>query len=122
MKRLIIITLFLCSIVQAQENSQTPPGTIKVSDSLFIDKIPVTNKMYIKFMNSFAFQVDEIMLSIILDNKGLNYPFYSKLKDDSVRRKMFRKVLFLEFHQIKLNFFVNGGQMRKTYLLNIMMC
>lgn len=64
--RLFVFTLFLFStpfiysqykvigMLKAQKNnpSKTPPGTIFINDSLYIDKTPVTNIMYLEFLNS----------------------------------------------------------------------
>ena len=42
--------LLLIFSANAQQVYETPPGTIKINDTLFIDKAPVDNKMYLEFM------------------------------------------------------------------------
>ena len=42
--------LLLIFSANAQQVYETPPGTIKINDTLFIDKAPVDNMMYLEFM------------------------------------------------------------------------
>ena len=44
MKQFLLIFLILFSIAtKAQELLETPPGTIKINDTLYIDKGPIDN-------------------------------------------------------------------------------
>ncbi len=48
----LLIFLSVTLATQAQKILETPPGTIKINDSLYIDKGPVDNKMYLEFIDS----------------------------------------------------------------------
>jgi len=45
----LIFSLLIYS-ANGQQLYETPPGTIKINDTLFIDKAPVDNLMYLEFM------------------------------------------------------------------------
>lgn len=49
LQKILLIALVLSSLNFIQ--AQIPPGTIKINDSLFIDKSPVTNIMYIEYLS-----------------------------------------------------------------------
>ena len=50
MKQFLLFFLILNSLTtKAQELLETPPGTIEINDSLFIDKGPIDNIMYLEF-------------------------------------------------------------------------
>lgn len=53
MKRIIYL-LVCCSfgILNAQNDFSIPPGTIQLNDSLFVDKSPVTNLMFIEYLTA----------------------------------------------------------------------
>lgn len=51
MKKLYILLLFLASNQVHSQNTFVPPGTIKVNDTLFIDKAPVDNLMFLEFID-----------------------------------------------------------------------
>lgn len=48
----IIVLIIICNfcILNAQNDLESPPGTIQLNDSLFIDKSPVTNFMFIEYL------------------------------------------------------------------------
>lgn len=68
-KILILILLFNFYQLNAQENIDivNPPGTIKLNDSLYIDKTPVTNLMFLEYLTAknFLKKKDTIRLKII---------------------------------------------------------
>lgn len=52
MFKYFFVWFLFAGIAYGQNETETPPGTLKLNDSLFIDKIPVTNAMYIEFLKS----------------------------------------------------------------------
>ena len=51
---MVKISVLLCvlgfHLTKAQNTIVNPPGTLKLNDSLFIDKTPVTNMMFIEYL------------------------------------------------------------------------
>ncbi len=47
-----ILILFISFSIHAQKLLETPPGTLRINDSVFMDKGPVDNLMYLEFTNS----------------------------------------------------------------------
>jgi len=48
----IIVIILTSTIARSQENLVTPPGTILLKDSLYIDKAPVTNLMFLEYLTA----------------------------------------------------------------------
>lgn len=53
----ILYLILICNycVLHAQNNFPIPPGTIQFKDSLFIDKSPVTNLMFIEYLTAKQF-------------------------------------------------------------------
>ena len=56
MKKLFILLFISLNLnsptLLGQNNLETPPGTIFLNDSLFIDKVPVTNLMFLEYLTA----------------------------------------------------------------------
>ncbi|WP_372917741.1 SUMF1/EgtB/PvdO family nonheme iron enzyme [Salegentibacter sp.] len=52
MLKYFFLSVLFVGISYGQNYGNIPPGTLKLNDSLFIDKTPVTNEMYLEFLKS----------------------------------------------------------------------
>ncbi len=55
MKKILVLIIVLnltSTITLGQEKKVVPPGTIYLNDSLYIDKTPITNKMFLEYLTA----------------------------------------------------------------------
>lgn len=98
MKKTIIL-LLTCNILilNAQNDLFLPPGTIQMNDSLFIDKSPVTNLMFIEYLN----------VKKVLQNKGYStFAEFTKATNEKgfpleMRTTKIPSPLLIDFYSIK---------------------
>ena len=69
-----LLLYFNFSILNAQNDILIPPGTIKINDSLFIDKSPVTNMMFNEYL----------LMRTRVENQG--YSTFSEFAKDATER------------------------------------
>jgi hypothetical protein len=103
--KLIIILLLVCNFctLNAQVDLEIPPGTIKLNDSLYIDKAPVTNLMFLEYLT----------IKHALENKG--YSSFSKFAKDT-NEKGFPKNLttIIEPAPVLIEFYSNNKYLERT--------
>ena len=69
-----ILIIFISFAINAQKIIEVPPGTIRINDSLFIDKGPVDNLMYSEFTDNvralWTYTLQDSLELLELENMG----------------------------------------------------
>lgn len=69
----LLILIWLCNFSIAQPNFPAPPGTIKFSSNLFIDKRPVTYSDYNEFIYFTKINKPDLVISLIPKDTLITY-------------------------------------------------
>lgn len=92
---LLFLTIFS---LQAQTLWEIPPGTIKINDSLYIDKGPVDNLMYLEFTGSvekfWTYKLRDSLKKLEL--KNIDKSLLTGSLDLKQNEEIFRKVIEVE--------------------------
>ena len=115
-KTIYLVIIFSFGLLNAQKKFIIPPGTIKLNDSLFIDKTPITNFSYIEYLNvkevlknNGYFTFDEFVketnetdlpleMRIIIIPSPLLIEFYSNNK--YLKRKGYGRKINFKYHPV----------------------
>lgn len=102
--KFIIILLLMCSfcILNAQVDLKIPPGTIRVNDSLYIDKTPVTNLMLLEYLT----------MKYALENKG--YSSFIEFAEDTNEKGFPRNLItIIQPSSLLIEFYSNNKFLKK---------
>lgn len=87
---LLFLIFFFPVMLFSQNSPGVPPGTIRMPDGLYIDRVPVTNLMYLEFLSSVGSFWDSEMHQTIqnLPKYAVN-PKFRELNTDETTEQIF---------------------------------
>lgn len=100
-----ILIIFTSFSINAQRILEVPPGTIKINDTLFIDKAPIDNLMYSEFTKNvqslWTYTLSDSLKSLELENIDKSLLINSLNKDQN--KEIFEKVTLAKNLQLPGN-------------------
>lgn len=97
-----ILIIFISFSVSAQKLLEIPPGTIKVNDTLFIDKAPVDNLMYAEFIDNveelWTYTLSDSLKSLELEN--IDKSLLTSSLDKTQNKAIFNRVTIAQDIQL----------------------
>lgn len=110
MKYYFFISFFIFSYCTfSQDFFQTPPGTIKVNNSLYIDKAPIDNLMYLEFIMSveylWNYTLNDSLKSLKL--KDINKSLLSSSLNPNENKRIYDEINFVEDIKISSKVHIN---------------
>ncbi|SFN47164.1 Sulfatase-modifying factor enzyme 1 [Bizionia echini] len=71
-QQFLLLLITICSFqFSVSQSDFIPPGTLKINDSLYIDKSPVTNIMYQELVNTLKENTEESPMTLVF-SEGIN--------------------------------------------------
>ncbi|MDT0649144.1 SUMF1/EgtB/PvdO family nonheme iron enzyme [Autumnicola edwardsiae] len=96
------ILIFFAFAIQAQKLFETPPGTVRVNDSLYIDKGPVDNIMYLEFTDKvkdlWNLTLHDSLKSLELENINKSLSSHSLNPEQS--KEIYNKIILAKNQKI----------------------
>ncbi|WP_405199160.1 SUMF1/EgtB/PvdO family nonheme iron enzyme [Christiangramia sp. LLG6405-1] len=100
-----ILIIFISFSINAQRILEVPPGTIKINDTLFIDKAPIDNLMYSEFTDNvqrlWTYILSDSLKSLELEN--IDKSLLINSLDKNQNKEIFNKITVAQNVQLPEN-------------------
>jgi formylglycine-generating enzyme required for sulfatase activity len=102
---ILIVLISFSSSINAQKILEIPPGTIKINDTLFIDKAPIDNLMYSEFIRNvqklWTYTLRDSLKSLELED--IDRSLLTHSLDKNQNEEIFERVTIVEDLQLPKN-------------------